>query len=138
MKRTSIILFLFLNFFSACKKNNSSTEPDYTQFSGTWVPYESVSANGTVSQGPFTSGNIFGIYCESVKLDADKTFTPAVFNGPGNIMFKESEKGTYQYDDQRKMVLNGAFRLEFVVERIDASELWLNDQHVLLKLRKLL
>ena len=137
MKRALLVLVSILFLFVACKKNNTPPEFDYQKFSGVWVPYESVSSNGTISTGPFTSGSIFGVYAESVKLNPDRFFIPAVFYSPTNIFLKEDEKGSYQYNEsQQLLIMNGIWRLEFVVERMNDTELWLNDRNEILKLRK--
>jgi hypothetical protein len=119
-------------FFAILLLPGCSDEPvtptvDFKQYSGIWVPYEITDGNGIISQGPFTSSTIFGVYAESIQLNADKTYVPVIWTDEENYFFKTEERGYVEYssNEDKLFLKGGPVDLEFEIIRFNNDDLWL-------------
>jgi hypothetical protein len=122
-----------------CKKNNDKPAVVFLttdRLAGLWVPYESIWSDSVVFTGALTANGIFGAYDESVQINKDHSFIPAVFFDKDNIKYSIEEKGTYSFTPFGKLEMNGSWKFEFMIERLSTDEMWLKTGKTLYKFRK--
>jgi hypothetical protein len=122
-----------------CKKSNDKPAVlilSTDRLAGLWVPYELIESDSVVFTGAMTANSIFGSYDESVHIYKDHTFIPVVFFDKDNIKYSIEEKGTYSFTTFGKLVMNGPYKYEFTIERLEAGEMWLQVRETLYKFRK--
>jgi hypothetical protein len=130
-------LGLTQQFQNCAKKNIGSSGFDYNETTGIWVPYQFIYADGSTSNGPFTSGTIFGVYAESVQLNDDHTFIPVIWQDRNNYTLKQDEKGTFNYNSATKeLIFDNIFHTVFSLTRFEKDELWLSASGILHKFRR--
>lgn len=133
----AICFALLLALPESCKKDNHASLFNYEKAAGIWVPYETIAAGGTVTAVTSTSGNLFGVYTECVKLNKDRSFIPVVWIDPTHFTLKENEKGIYSYlPDEQKLVFNGTWLFEMKLMKFDQDELWLDTGTLLYKFKR--
>jgi hypothetical protein len=130
------ILVLISLLFIGC--GESSPQPfSFEQAVGIWVPYEIKNEDGTISKGSFTASSFFGVYAESFKLTADKTFIPVTWTNKQMFNLKLEEKGICAYSsDSKKIIFSGVWKLEFDLIKFEKNELWLKSGGVLYKFKR--
>jgi hypothetical protein len=134
---TSLFIALTLAWIlGGCKKEQSKVL-DTASVSGLWVPYEFVNTTGSLDSGPFSGSSLFGVYAESVKINADGSFIPVLWSDSVNYQLKDDERGTFEIISSRnEIIFQGIWRLEFELTRFDRNELWLRDISGLRKFRR--
>lgn len=143
MKQNLLFIFLagMMLVSGGCKKNNDKPAVlilSTDRLVGLWVPYESIWSDGVVFTGALTASSIFGSYDESVQINKDHSFIPVVFFDKDNIKYSIEEKGTYSFTPFGKLEMNGSWKFEFTIERLNADEMWLKTSQTqnLYKFRK--
>lgn len=131
-------LGLLVSSFQSCKKGHpESIAFDYEKAAGIWVPYEVRNGDGSIANGPFSFGSIFGVYAESVQLNKDKTFIPVQWQGKTNFDLKLTEEGTYQYVSfGQKLIFDGVFKIDSKIAKFSNNELWLDFTGVIYKFKR--
>ena len=128
---------LLLTQAVSCNKSKDPLPFDWTPLLGKWVPYEFKHSDGTVETGPFTAMSLFAAYNESVWIKEDRTFIPMAWYSASQIFFNDFDKGPVVYNDgDRKILFQAGFSFEGTVVKLEASQLWIQNDHVLYKFRK--
>jgi hypothetical protein len=91
------------------------------------VPYEYRQGDTFSVAGPFTYMTIFGAYCESVELKTDKSYVPVIWVSSTNIIKRELEGGSAEYNKSTKeLKFANPFNFKFIVKKFEGDQLWLD------------
>lgn len=130
----AICFGVVISFLGGCKKdsNEEVNTFDYEKAAGTWVPYEMIQPDGTISSGDFRYNSFFGSYNESVQLNKDQTFMPIVWYNKDTIFFEASKASTYKYLPSNRLLFNGDrnsidLTFEYDIIKFEGDDLWLKN-----------
>ncbi len=121
MKR--LLIFALVVAFSACSSDepNASIPADLT---GIWATYEAVYTDGSV-RNVTTGESIFGVYAESIQIKNNGLYVPVIWKDATRYDFKKTDKGKLEQADDKLLLKEGVWNMEFSIIHHKDNELWL-------------